>query len=176
MAEQARRWPGLALSLVLAASTSGCVASGLDFRVDDRLTITAPQDRSQVTLPVTLTWTMRGFTVVPPGSPGTSRDRGYFAVLVDRAPQPPGESLTWFARGDSRCRPADGCPDASYLTARGVYTTTEQHLTFKQLPRPADNLKGKERHSLIVVLLDSSGRRIGESAFHLDVIVRRKVL
>jgi hypothetical protein len=147
---------------------------GLDFRVDDRLTITSPKARAEVTLPLTVSWDVRDFTVVGPGGPSAGAKSGYFAVFVDQAPQPPGKKLSWVARKDRTCRPADGCPDAQYLAARYIFSTTDTHITFEQLPRPAGD-KFKERHSITVVLVDPAGKRIGESAFQLDVTVKRNL-
>lgn len=154
---------------------SGCVSQGLAFRVDDRLSISSPKDRSEVTLPLTVRWDIRDFDVV---QPGTSTDRprgnaGYFAVFIDGTPQPPGKDLAWLARKDRSCRPTDGCPDAEYLAARNIYSTSAQQITFAQLPRPSDSTK-KERHRVTIVLLDPAGKRIGESAFQSEFIVKRK--
>ena len=153
---------------------SACAPQGLAFRVDDRLTITSPKDRAVVSLPLTVEWTIRDFTIVEPGQPPQGDQSGYFGVFVDQAPQPPGKKLSWVARKDRTCRPADGCPDAEYLAARHIFSTTDTHITFEQLPRPAESNKHKERHTITVILLDPDGRRIGESAFELDVTVDRK--
>ncbi len=163
------------LAAVLAALSllsSGCIQQGLAFRVDDRLKIESPKARSEVALPVTIRWTVKDFTIAGPGSVPAGKDSGYFAVFVDRSPQPPNKTLAWTARKDRTCRPADGCPDAEYLAARNIYTTTDTSITFEQLPRPSDRNR-KERHEVTVVLLDPSGRRIGESAFFVDFTVKR---
>jgi hypothetical protein len=154
---------------------SGCVSQGLAFRVDDRLTITAPGDRAEVTLPVTVRWSIRDFDVVKPGQAGSrpGTDAGYFAVFVDGTPQPPGKALAHLARKDRSCRPVDGCPDAEYFAARNIYTTSAQEITFEQLPRPADE-KHKERHTVTIVLLDPAGKRLGESAFDVTFTLNRK--
>jgi hypothetical protein len=154
---------------------AGCVPQGLAFRVDKRVTITAPEDRAEVTLPLTVEWSVRDFTVTRSDSAVGGDDAGYFAVFVDRAPQPPGKSLAWIARKDRSCRPTDGCPDEEYLASRGIYSTTDTHITFDQLPRPAND-KRKERHTLTVVLLDPSGHRLGESAYQVDIVLHRKGL
>lgn len=158
--------------LVLAVALSACVPQGLAFRVDDRLTFQAPKDRSTVQLPVTLDWSIRDFEVTGPGG-APRRGAGYFAVFVDAAPMPPGKSLRWVARKDPSCRASDGCPDAAYLSARGIYTTTETQLTLEQVPRRDDSAR-RERHRATVVLLDASGTRLGESAFEIAFDVDRK--
>ena len=156
------------LCLLLAA----CVPEGIAFRVDERLTFVAPEDRSTVALPLTLDWDIRDFDVVDPGGP-VREDAGYFAVFVDRSPIPPGKPLRWLARKDNSCRTADKCPDAEYLSARGVYTTTETELVLQQLPRTSDDDR-RERHRATIVLLDASGARIGESAFEIVFDVERE--
>ena len=163
-----------ALAAALCLLTSGCVAQGLAFRIDDRLTIEAPEQRSELTLPVTVRWSIKDFTIVDPGSGGTAaKDTGYFGVFVDKTPQPPGKTLAWVARKDRSCRPSDGCPDAEYLAARNIYSASDTSITFDQLPRPSDKNK-KERHNVTIILLDADGRRIGESAFYVEFTVDRK--
>lgn len=153
---------------------TACVPQGLAFRVDDRLKFTSPKDRAEVTLPLTVSWSVRDFSVVGPGGSKDGDKSGYFAVFVDQAPQPPGKPLAWLARKDHTCRANEGCPDDKYLAARNVYSTTDTKITFEQLPRPArEDGHRKERHSFTVVLMDPTGHRIGESAFQLDVVLRR---
>ena len=164
----------VALAAALSLLLSGCVSQDLAFRIDKRLTIDAPAARSEVTLPVTVRWHIKDFDVVDPGTSASgSGDAGYFGVFVDGAPQPPGKPLAWVARKDRTCRAADGCPDAQYLAARNIYSTSDTSITFQQLPRPSDS-KRKERHSVTIVLLDTQGRRIGESAFYVEFTVKRK--
>src|SRR3954467_5238111 len=87
------------LAAACAILLTGCVPQGLAFRVDNRLAITSPKDGAEVTVPLTVTWTIRDFTV-DKSAPAGAKDTGYFAVFVDRAPQPPGKSLAWIARKD----------------------------------------------------------------------------
>jgi hypothetical protein len=152
---------------------SGCVSQGLAFRIDKRVSITSPAARSEVTLPVTVRWTVKDFDVVQPGTSAVgSRQAGYFAVFVDDSPQPPGKPLAWVARNDRACRASDGCPDAEYLAGRHIYSTSQTSITFAQLPRPS-NTNQKERHDVTIVLLDAQGRRIGESAFYVQFTLNR---
>lgn len=158
------------LAVLAALACTACVPQGLAFRLDDRLTITAPQDRAEVTLPVTLQWQVEDFAVVEPGA-GVRKDAGYFAVFVDTAPVPPGKTLAHVARNDAGCRVEAGCPDAAYLAARGIYTTTETQLVLEQLPRGEEDRR--ERHTATIVLMDAAGERIGESAFEVVFEVDR---
>lgn len=163
--------------LALCAALAGCVPDGLAFRVDERLTFTNPEARSTVRLPVKLDWEIEDFEITSPG--GEPReDAGYFGVFVDTTPMPPGEKLSWLARKDNSCRPADGCPDEEYLLARGIYTTTDTELVLDQLPRTTstDDQDRRERHRATIVLLDASGARIGESAFEIAFDIDREAL
>jgi hypothetical protein len=164
------------LAAVLSLLLSGCVAQGLAFRVDNRVKIESPKARAEVTLPLTVRWTVKDFNVIDPGTatPVDSKT-GYFGIFVDNAPQPPGKPLSWVARKDRSCRPSDGCPDAEYLAARNIYSTSQTQIRFDQLPRPS-NTNQKERHNVTVVLLDAHGNRIGESAFDVAFTVKRKAL
>lgn len=166
----------LSAALSLAGALTACVPEGLAFRTDERLTIISPEDRSTVSLPVTIDWDIRDFDIVEPGEGDDAdgeREAGYFAVFVDSSPMPPGKPLRWIARKDTSCREADGCPDEEYLAARGIYTTTETELTLEQVPRTSDREDRKERHRAVIVLLDAEGKRIGESAFEVAFDVER---
>ena len=167
---------GVALSrlLVLAAVVAtGCAYQGLSFRVDDRVDITAPEDREAVSLPVTIEWDVTDFEVT--GKDGsTDPDSGYFAVFLDRAPQPPGEAVAWFANGDRICATTKGCPDRRYLAVRGVYEASETTFVLPRIPEPVGAREGqREFHEVTVVLLDGTGRRIGESAYTVQFEVDR---
>lgn len=158
------------LTSLLAFACTACVPDYLAFRVDDRVTITAPEDHSEVTLPVTLRWRVEEFEVVEPGTP-VRENAGYFAVFVDRSPMPPGKDLRWLARDDAACQSDEGCPDAEYLAGLDVYPTTATELVLKELDEGREGRR--ERHKATIVLLDGSGTRIGESAFYVDFEVLR---
>lgn len=161
-----RQAAGLVAVAVGVMLATGC--SDLQFREDTRLSFLAPRDRADVTLPLTLRWEMRGFT--PTGfDGGTDRGRGVFGVFVDRAPIKAGQDLKAVAGDDTSCQRAPSCPDAGYLAARGVYVTPESSLMLDQLSRVRQS--GPDRHTATVVLLDGTGRRIGESAWQVDFTV-----
>lgn len=159
------------IGLLATLLCSACVPQGQAFRVDNRLSITAPADRQEVTLPVTLRWKIEDFDVVTPGTPPRG-DAGYFAVFVDRAPMPPGKDLGWLARNDRSCRASEGCPNAEYFASLNVYTTSDTELVLEQVP--ALSGRGRERHVATIVLLDGAGTRIGESAFRAVFDVDRE--
>jgi hypothetical protein len=123
-----------------------------------------------VRLPVDLTWTIRDFTVK--NSP--SGRGGAFAVFVDRAPVPPGKTLSWLAREDASCTTTPGCPDTAYLAKLGVYRTTATHLTITALPPTDPTSQTPDRHEATIILLDDNGKRIGETAFVVTFKVKQK--
>lgn len=153
-----------ALAIAALAST-GCSFSGLAFANDDRVEITSPQDREAVALPMTVRWRAHDLDL----------GDGSFGIFVDRAPQPPGESLAWIARDDDTCVASRACPDEQYLAERGVYSTRRTSFTIDILPRtnPLD-ARRREFHEFTIVLLDARGVRIGESAWFVEFQVERE--
>ena len=161
----------IASLVVPAVLASACVSSNLSFRVDKRVHIVSPKDRSELTLPVELRWTVRDFAVR--SSPTDSG--GSFAVFVDRSPVPPGKPLTWLARNDSECKGKTTCPDAAYYAQLGVYPTTETELTLTSVRDDDPSSTDKtSRHYATIVLLDDQGRRIGEIAYTVNFELKRK--
>jgi hypothetical protein len=166
------RSPASLLIVGLALLASSC-GSGLAFVQDRRLEFTAPQSHEKVTLPVTIRWKVEGFRLTgPDGSPQPGA--GYFGVFVDRTPVPPGRPLSWIARDDRPCLRTPGCPDETYLSDRRVHSTNETEITFEHLPDLGAS-RGHESHEVTIVLLDGSGRRIGESAWYIGFLYDREV-
>jgi hypothetical protein len=133
----------------------------------------APRSRALVVAPLTIRWTVSGFAVRRPGTGPPSRAAGYFAVFVDRAPVRPGDTLAAVAAGDPRCLHQPGCPDADYLAQRRVYTTFKPQITLPLIAPIAGDTSRVQTHAVTVVLLDTAGHRIGESAWELDFRMRR---
>jgi hypothetical protein len=148
------------MGLCLVASSC---ANGLAFTKDERLTITSPRSHEHVSLPVTISWRVSNFRITGPDG-ASDPDAGYFGVFIDRTPVPPGKPLSWIARDDRRCARVPGCPDTTYLADRRVHSTSDTSFTFEHLP-DLGAYRGRERHEVTVVLLDGSGKRIGESAW-----------
>lgn len=155
---------GLGALLVLAS----CSVSNHNVFNDHRLAFVAPPSRAHVRLPVKLRWTIRGFTPAPPGDGEPSRTRGYFAIFVDRSPVRPGQTLAAVADRDTSCKRKPGCPDASYLADRQIYTTDGDRLVLDRVADFVDNRERQQLHEVTLVLLDTAGRRIGESAWYID--------
>ena len=147
--------------IVVALAASACATEGLAFVQDDRVEIVAPEDHTKVSLPVTIDWEVEDVD-------------GSFALFVDANPIPPGKTLEWIARDDRVCLNTDGCPDRTYFADRGVYTTTETSLTLERVP-DLDAYQGHETHEVSVILLDGTGRRVTESAWHVAFFYDREV-
>lgn len=148
-----------ALAAAVVALT-GCQLSQLShlqFTRDTRLTFTSPEPRSLVTMPLTISWTMRGFDTAT----------GMYAVFVDLAPIGVGRTLRDVGKDDPSCRRDPACPDAAYLSGRGVYPTTLTSVTLDVLPKPPTGV-GDEQHFATVILLDAAGVRRTESAWYVE--------
>ncbi len=167
-----RRRTTLGTIAVVGCLLSGCNVGALHFTNDHRLTFVSPQARARVRTPLAIRWSMRGFD--PVGLDGSrSDDRGAFAVFVDRAPMPFGQGLRWLAKDDRGCQRDPRCPDADYLSRQGVLLTTLPQVSLDVLPLAPDGV-GDEQHYVNVVLLDGTGRRIGESAWYLPFSSKRR--
>lgn len=136
--------------------------------------IVAPPSHTTVQLPVTVRWTVHDFRVTGP-SHSTNPNAGYFGVFVDRAPVPPGKTLSYVAQGDQLCLATPGCPDKQYINEHQAYATTQTSFTFKHLP-DLSAYQGHELHEVTVVMLDGQGQRVGESAWYVDFTYDRKGL
>lgn len=149
--------------MVATLALSGCATQGLQFLQDDRVAVGSTQ--TSLDGAVTIEWSARDFDAV--GLDGSDEeDRGAFAVLVDRSPMPPGKDLTWFVRDDDGCDRDSRCLEQPYLRERGIYVTTDTSIVIEAVsldPSNADN----SRHHVYVVLVDGTGRRIGESAWYV---------
>ncbi|NEE04365.1 hypothetical protein [Phytoactinopolyspora halotolerans] len=161
------RRAGCAALALLALAVPACGGRDLLFVQDDRLTVLAPENRASAELPVSVRWRIDDFRVVSPGSAPASPDAGFFGVFVDRAPIPPGETLEELAADDPECVRIRSCPDSEYFAIRGAYTTTDTSFTLDSIPRIGTD-HGSDVHTVTIVLLDSEGRRIGESAWYAE--------
>ena len=151
----------LAFGTALVAGTSACSATGLDFRADGRLTITTPADRSGVTVPVPVAWTL--------SDPRPSEES--FVVLVDVSPPRPGTPITDLLPEDQRNPEAcDAECQTAALAARGVLLTAADEVIIPALPRPTGmSDEQSRRHRITVIVLDAEGRRSGELSDSVDV-------
>ncbi|HVT65010.1 MAG TPA: hypothetical protein VHD81_07645 [Mycobacteriales bacterium] len=163
--------PFIASALVLG----GCAdLSQLQFHADHDVKFVAPEARAKLSVPVTLRWEVDGFRVAGPDSgEAPSKDAGYFALFVDRAPIKPGQTLAAVGGDDPACADAAHCLTKSYLADRQVYWTTDLSYTLRQVPSLSDNRDNWQLHEVTIVLLDTAGRRIGEHAYFRDFQLKR---
>lgn len=143
------------------ALLSGCAVSGLSFKQDYRVDILNPGENDEVTLPFEVDWTVEDFG-------------GHFAVFFDRSPMGPGKSLLSLVPDDDPCRIEPTCPDAQWLAERDVYVTDRTELLVEVVADQRDSDRSKDRHEMTIVLLDPTGRRVGESAFIKEFVVERE--
>ncbi|HVT65103.1 MAG TPA: hypothetical protein VHD81_08110 [Mycobacteriales bacterium] len=172
------------LRLAAAAVVSVLVLSGcglthvhdLSFRVDKRLHFTSPASRATVHQPVFVSWTMDDFRVADEGSEPPTRDAGYFAVFVDHTPIKPDQTMKSVASGDPACQSDPKCPTRSYLRQHLVFTTTATSIKLPLIPDLTNTKEKLQLHRITVVLMDTAGHRIGESAWEIDVRIPKASL
>ena len=163
----------IALACLVVLATASCDVGRLDFVKDDRVTITAPKDRAETQLPLTVSWRVEDFEVT--GRDGRSADdAGYFGVLIDRAPPAPGKTLFSLASNDSVCKVTPGCPSPAYLRGIGAHSTAQTSFRIERLPDNSDQGRRRDFHEVTVILLDGKGARIGEGAFRVEFEVDRE--
>jgi hypothetical protein len=154
----------------LALTTSGCATSlhGLEFHNDKRLKITSPHENDLVSAPFTLHWTMRDFTIAGPGRGPVNDDTGYFAIFIDRSPVKPGKTLAAVNKHDPTCTHSALCTTKSYLARKQVYTTTKDEYTLQSVADILSNKLSTQFHTATVILLNTAGERISESAWSVE--------
>ncbi len=162
--------------LAIAILTTSCGLfrpSELNFRTDSRLEFTAPPARTLVRTPLHVAWQIHDFQIVPPHSAPPTKGAGYFAIFVDRSPIKPARTMRDVASRDETCLARPGCPDEVYLEQRQIFTTTNEDLTIPQIPSIPGDSEKIQQHTVTVVLMDTSGHRIGESGWELDLRMRK---
>ena len=156
----------VAATLLLAS----CGVHGLSFTQDKRVDIVSPKDREAVKLPVEIRWTVKDFEI--------GDGAGSFGVLIDRAPQRPGKSLSWIFRGDDSCKGSLGraaCARPEFLAQRSVFQTTDTHFTVELVSKLTGSERRRQFHEATVVLLDKDGLRVGEGAWSVQFEVKDAV-
>ncbi len=171
-----RRLARVAVGLVTVLTLAGCGLThlqDLNFRADKRLHFLSPQDRSTVQPPVTIAWRMDDFRTAAQGSGPPSHDAGYFAIFVDQTPIKPGHTMDDVASDDPFCKQSPTCPDSDYLAQHDIYTTTKTSIEIPVIANLPGNKEKLQLHTITIVLMDTSGHRIGESAWELGVRIRK---
>lgn len=156
--------PTLAVAALLAVSSVGC-AEDLRFTRDDRVAFLSPPERSEVRLPLLVSWAVDQRRFTPSRPDGLRRPRrGFFAVFVDRSPMRPGQGIDALASGDPSCRAETDCPDRTWLRRHGVYLTAKTRIGLEALPADGGRKVGSRRlHEVTIVLLDGRGVRLDDS-------------
>ncbi|MBA3653692.1 MAG: hypothetical protein H0W70_05795 [Actinobacteria bacterium] len=157
-----------ALALLPACSTRGYA-----FKVDESIDMTAPEARSSVSLPVTITWVDHE----PPANLAVDihdPDSRYYGVFLDRSPIGPGRTLRSVVAKTDSCRRTPNCPDIAYLHDRKIFLTSEPTLTLELLQdlRASKRATKKDPHEATVVRMQGD-RRVGEASFRLNFFVKR---
>jgi hypothetical protein len=168
--EAARRLLAVAVAGGLMSGATGCATSlaGLQFHNDHRMTIITPHENEKVVAPVSLRWTMKNFTVAGPRQGPINNGTGYFAIFVDRSPVRPGQTLAAVNHRNSTCAHSTLCLSRSYLASEQVYTTTKAELVLPQVADISGNQQSVQFHTATVVLMNTAGHRIGESAWTVE--------
>jgi hypothetical protein len=150
--------------LALAVLVTGCRTSGLLFTKSSDFRILSPASSAEVKLPLRVTWT----------AGGSYRPGDRFAVFLDRGTIGPGENLSKLI--PDACKKAPSCSGETFLQQEKVYVTSSPEVILATLPRSSvtGHSTGKEDHSVTVVILDSSGARVGEAFASTDFIYIRK--
>jgi hypothetical protein len=146
--------------LAAGVALAGCHLDGVSFIEDSRVDVVQPADNSRVKLPFELRWT-------------ATRVDGRFAVLFDRSPMAPGRPLRSLMPKSDSCGAVGDCPDAAWLAAHYVYLTAATRVVVTALPDRRRNGHTPDTHQATIVMVDRSGRRIGQSAFIRDFTVER---
>lgn len=155
----------LALALLAAIAVGGgCSGQGFAFLEDERVSIVSPGDREEVEGPVTVRWRVDDELRADLQDPNAGA--AGFAVLLDQHPQPPGETIAWFARDDEGCVAVSGCPTLDYLAERRVFTTRGNSITFNAIgAAPTGN---ERHHEVTIFLIDARGKRLSETTWSVE--------
>ena len=150
--------------LALAFLLAGCRTSGLIFTKDSAFRILNPSSSSSVTLPLKVTWT--------DGGPAAGATR--FAVFLDQGTIRPGENLSSLL--PDFCKVDPTCPHNEYLHQQNVYVTSVPALILTTLPQTTlgGHDSAREYHTLVVVVINSSGARVGEAFAGTSFIYTRR--
>jgi hypothetical protein len=87
----------------------------------------------------------------------------------------PGEDLESLAEGDLDCQQDPDCPNEAWFAENGVFLTTNTSFEIENLvdTRPDERPEAPDRHEVMIVLLNGSNERIGETGFTVEFEVIR---
>jgi hypothetical protein len=142
--------------VILVSLVLGACGESVAFVRDDRITIEFPTSLQRVQAPFEIRWSDDG------------RAPAAYVVFVDRDPIAPGESLRELA--DDACDGRSGCDTPAFYASRRIHLTTEPRVQVATLT-PLGGTGGRSKHRVhqaTIVLLDSDGRRDGESSWSVE--------
>jgi hypothetical protein len=145
----------------VAALVGGCAYHGLQFIDDHRLHIVSPQQNANITVPFTVDWEAKGYS-------------GRVGVFFDRAPMPTHKGLLSLVGRNDPCRVKSDCPDTRWLTQHSVYIVDHAPLRVDFLEDLRASHNVADRHTMSIVFLDATNRRVGEATFVREFTVERR--
>lgn len=148
----------MTIAAVAASVTAGC-GGGLQFAKDSRVRIVEPHQLATVTTPVHLRW--------------VATARASYAVFVDSLPVHPGQNLR--ALAGPRCAGVVSCVDEAWLNRHYVFLASRPDLELDALPILATAKGERDMHTATIVLVDSTWKRLGESAWTVTFGLRTPV-
>ncbi|WP_007507777.1 MULTISPECIES: hypothetical protein [Pseudofrankia] len=159
------RASALALALVVAAGVlTGCRVTGLVFTAG-QIRITSPGASSTVSeLPMKITWTAGNL----------ARPGDQFAVFLDQPTIRPGQNVLKLV--PESCRNLPTCSREQFLRQAKVWVTKSPALVLDSIPRANPIGDNREYHSVTIVLVDQSLKRLGEQFASIDFIYQRGVI
>ena len=141
------RRPLCCVGILATLAMTGC-GNDLLFRNDHRITILSPANFDTVSQPLTVRWSARGFT--------TPTD-GHFVAFFDLSPPSPGDTIDSYSPTDRQW----------------IRTVDQTEVTAPPLPTDGTAPAAvRDHHEVTVILVDRSGRRIGETAGFVEFDVR----
>lgn len=163
----------LGVLLAVLTLTAACDTSNFAFKIDKSIEILTPEARTDVQLPVTISWQ----DSEPPANPRVDlRDpqAEYYAVFVDDSPLAPGKRLSSLLDEGTRCVASEGCPTEQQLADEGAYLTADTSITLEFIAdlRPTSRGNTKDVHDVTIVRMRGD-ERVGEAAFRQTFFVRR---
>jgi hypothetical protein len=153
-------------SLGLIVVLSGCAGFTTDVSLvrDHRVHIESPRRQARVGLPVTLRWSARD----------VDADET-FGLFFDTPPIKPGASMRSLPEKvhDDACLIRPTCPEADWLSGRGIYLTKDRSFVLRALPDLREQRRGaRDSHQVTIILLRHN-RRVGEAGWTRQFYVER---
>jgi hypothetical protein len=146
----------IAAVVLLVSMLAGCRTSGLEFG-RYQLRILSPEANTTVTGALRLTWTAGDLF-----QPGDS-----YAVFVDTQPIGPGRNVTDLL--PDACKVMPTCDKLSYYEQSNVWLTSKSSLVLDYLPDSSIAGRGKNYHTITVVILNHAQVRTGEEYASIDI-------